>query len=41
MKGPILIIEDDNDISQMLKELLEQHGYRRRRRILAQKPCFC
>lgn len=27
MKESILIIEDDNDISQMLKELLEQHGY--------------
>ena len=27
MKDAILIIEDDNDISQMLKDLLEQHGY--------------
>ncbi len=27
MKEAILIIEDDNDISQMLKDLLEQHGY--------------
>ena len=27
MKEYILIAEDDNDINQMLKELLEQHGY--------------
>ena len=27
MKEAILIIEDDNDISQMLEDLLEQHGY--------------
>ena len=23
----ILVVEDDNDINHMLKELLEQHGY--------------
>lgn len=28
MGGYILIVEDDNDISHMLKELLEQNGYR-------------
>ncbi len=27
MRNYILIVEDDNDISQMLKELLEQNGY--------------
>ncbi len=27
MEDYILIVEDDNDISQMLKELLEQNGY--------------
>lgn len=27
MKEYILVVEDDNDINQMLKELLEQHGY--------------
>lgn len=27
MKNYILIVEDDNDISQMLKELLQQNGY--------------
>lgn len=27
MRKYILIVEDDNDISQMLKELLEQNGY--------------
>lgn len=27
VKNYILIVEDDNDISQMLKELLEQNGY--------------
>ncbi len=27
LKEYILIAEDDNDINQMLKELLEQHGY--------------
>lgn len=28
MEHYILIVEDDNDISQMLRELLEQNGYR-------------
>ena len=27
MENYILIVEDDNDISQMLKELLQQNGY--------------
>ena len=27
MRNYILIVEDDNDISQMLKDLLQQHGY--------------
>ena len=27
MSNYILIVEDDNDISQMLRELLQQEGY--------------